>query len=121
MVVAVRETFFTVTVRDMERARGFYVAALGATVASASPRWSSLCIAGVRVSLFLDPGHAPDRIGLHFVVDDLPRACESIGRAGGRVVAPATEVAPGVVTCDVADTEGNVLTLVQGGGATSQP
>ena len=110
----VTETFFSVVVDDMARATAFYVSAFAATVAYATPTWSSLFIAGVRVGLFAGEraGHA--RIGLHFVVDDLAAACREVEAAGGRVAAPAFEAAPGVVLAEVEDTEGNVVILRRG-------
>lgn len=110
----VSETFFGLGVANMERATRFYVAALGAVVAFASPAWSSLRIAGVRVGLALDPGHAPGPTGLHFAVSDLAAAGAAIERAGGRMAEPATEVAPGVVLAGATDTEGNHFTLRRG-------
>lgn len=108
-----RETFFSVDVKDMQRATAFYVDALGASVAFASPRWSSLRIAGVRVGLALDPEHEASRTGLHFAVRELAAACADIERAGGRVVLPAVEVAPGVILAEVVDSEDNTFTLRQ--------
>lgn len=107
---AVQETFLSLEVRDMQRATGFYVSALGAAVMFASPVWSSLRVAGVRLGLFHHPGHRDARTGLHFVVTDLSATGAEIERAGGRVE-PPVEVAPGVVTVDATDTEGNTFTL----------
>jgi predicted enzyme related to lactoylglutathione lyase len=109
--MTVIETFFSVDVGDMARATAFYVDALGATVAFASPVWSSLRIAGVRVGLFLHPERMQGRVGLHFAVSDLESARAAVEQAGGRCVTPPVEVAPGVVVADVADTEGNTFTL----------
>jgi predicted enzyme related to lactoylglutathione lyase len=78
-------------------------------VTFASPNWSSLRIAGVRLGLFHNAKHAASRLRLHFVVSDLAEACAEVERAGGRVVVASTEVAPGVVVADVSDTEGNVF------------
>jgi len=111
--MVVTETFFSVEVADMQRATAFYVGALGAVVAFASPGWSSLRIAGVRLGLALDPEHAPVTVGLHFAVSDLAGARADVERAGGRIVAPSVEVAPGVVVADVTDTEGNTFALTQ--------
>ena len=69
--MSVIEVFFAVEVANMERATAFYVNALGATVAFASPGWSSLRIAGVRIGLALNPMHEGGRTGLHFAVSDL--------------------------------------------------
>jgi predicted enzyme related to lactoylglutathione lyase len=109
----VSETFFSVEVADMARATAFYVAALGAEVVFASPGWSSLRIAGVRVGLALTGRREPTRVGLHFVVADLASACDRVARAGGQVAGAPVEVAPGVVMADVADGEGNTFTLNQ--------
>ena len=104
----VTETFFAVLVTDMERATAFYTAALGATVKFATPGWTSLFIAGVRIGL-AHPG-TPGPTGLHFAVSDLAAARAAIERAGGRSDAPV-EVAPGVVIANATDTEGNGFTL----------
>ncbi len=109
--MTVTETFFSVEVRDMRRATEFYVHALDAEVVFASPRWSSLRIAGVRVGLALDEDHTGGRVGLHFAVGDLSAARSATERAGGRIVDAALEVAPEVVIATVADTEGNIFTL----------
>jgi predicted enzyme related to lactoylglutathione lyase len=107
------ETFFSIPVRDMERATKFYVTAFGATVATALPFWTSLHIAGVRLGLALTGEHVEGRTGLHFAVVDLADARSWVERAGGRVMRALIEVAPGVVVCDVTDTEGNGFTLTQ--------
>jgi predicted enzyme related to lactoylglutathione lyase len=95
----------------MERAVTFYENALGATVDFTSPNWSSLVIAGIRVSLVLRR-NVPSSSGLHFIVDDVAIACAAVTRAGGEI-APAVEVSHGVVIAEVLDTEGNTFTLRQ--------
>jgi predicted enzyme related to lactoylglutathione lyase len=111
--VTVRETFFAIEVKDMQRAAAFYVAALGAAVVYASPGWTSLRIAGVRLALAWNPDHTPCRVGLHFAVDDLRDACAHIEAAGGQLVAAEVEVAPGIIVADVSDTEDNTFSLTQ--------
>jgi predicted enzyme related to lactoylglutathione lyase len=103
--------FVSVCVNDMQRATAFYVNAFGATVDLVSPTWSSLVIAGMRVSLVLSE-HEPSPIGLHFIVEDVALACAAIACAGGQI-APAVEVANGIVIAEVQDTEGNTFTLRQ--------
>jgi predicted enzyme related to lactoylglutathione lyase len=110
-VATVVETFFSVEVDDMQRATAFYVGALGATVKFATPRWTSIYLAEVRIGLFANPGHAHGRIGLHFVVDDLEAAFAAVTQHGGSIVSPPLEAAPGVVVAEVADPEGNTFTL----------
>ena len=112
--MVVTETFFSIEVADMARATAFYAAALGARVSYATPVWTSIYIASVRVGLFHLPGHPGCRTGLHFGVDDLPAAIASIEAAGGKLVVPASEVAPGVVVADCIDTEGNAFAVRQG-------
>src|SRR5690349_12436101 len=111
--MSVLETFFSVEVADMARATAFYRDALGATVSFPSPGWTSLHLAGVRVGLALVPGHSGGRTGLHFAVADLDAAGALIERAGGRVLQPRLEPAPGVVLSEVADCEGNVFVLIR--------
>jgi predicted enzyme related to lactoylglutathione lyase len=111
--VTVVETFFSVDVLEMERATAFYAQTFGGTIMFASPQWTSIRIAGVRVALALATNGPPRRIGLHFAVDDLSAACGDVDRAGGRIVTAPTEVAPSVVIAEVADREGNTFTLTQ--------
>jgi predicted enzyme related to lactoylglutathione lyase len=113
MPASVVETFFSIPVRDMERATNFYVTAFGAAVSAAVPFWSSLHIAGVRIGLALVTEHAQSQTGLHFAVVDLADAGTCVERAGGRVVRGSVEVAPGVVVSEVTDTEGNGFALVR--------
>lgn len=113
MEFSVSETFFSLGVRDMERAVLFYSNALGASTRWSSPQWSSLELAGVRIGLFSNSEHAGGRVGLHFAVTDLAAACTSVAGKGGREVVPASEVAPGVLVAEVADSEGNIFSLQQ--------
>lgn len=110
-MMRVQEMFVSVSVRDMARAIAFYEEALGATVHFESRTWSSLTIAGIRVSLEL---RAQERssVGLHFIVDDLALACAAVARAGGQIE-PAVEAPSRVVFAQILDTEGNTLTFRQ--------
>lgn len=107
----VAETFLSLVVADMDRATNFYSQSLGAMTVWASPRWSSIKVAGVRIGLFADPAHGGGRVGLHFTVNDLAAACSSVERAGGRIVSSGSQAAPGVRVAEVSDTEGNVFSL----------
>lgn len=111
MEFIVSETFFSLSVRDMDRAVMFYSNAFGATRKWSSQRWSSLELAGVRIGLFCDVEHVGSRVGLHFAVSDLAAARAAVNREGGKAVAPAATVAPGVEVAEVADTEGNIFSL----------
>ena len=109
--MTVRETFFALEVADIARATTFYTTVFGATVAFASPGWTSTHVAGVRIGLVPNPAHVPTQTGLHFAVDDLAAACAAVERGGGHVAIAPTEVAPGVTIAVVVDTEGNELAL----------
>lgn len=107
----VAETFLSLSVADMDRAVAFYSESLGASTTWTSSRWSSLRVAGVRIGLFSSPGYGGGRVGLHFAVTDVVAASVSIERAGGKIVAPVSQVAPGVLVAEVSDTEGNIFSL----------
>ena len=111
--ITVTETFFSVEVLDMRRATAFYVKALGARVTFASPGWSSLMLAGVRLGLALNARHEGAATGLHFAVDDLESAGAHIERAGGNIGSSPVEVAPGVMIVRCRDSEANTFTLTQ--------
>jgi predicted enzyme related to lactoylglutathione lyase len=113
IAMIVVETFFSIEVEDMNRATSFYVEAFGATVPYASPGWSSLLIAGVRVGLALSADRESDRVGLHFAVDDLDEARHGVERAGGSA-RPQLKGASGVTLVEATDTEGNTFILTQG-------
>jgi predicted enzyme related to lactoylglutathione lyase len=115
-MMRVQEMFFSVDVRDMDRAVAFYESAFGAAVDFWSPTWSSLVIAGIRVSLVLREHAAPSN-GLHFIVDDIALACAVIACAGGQIK-PAVEASGGSIMAEVIDTEGNTFTLRQRPGRT---
>lgn len=109
----IRETFFTLMVADMARATRFYVDALDAEITFASPGWTSLLLAGVRVTLAFAPGHTGVATGLHFRVDDLDAAVARVLSAGGgRAV--LRQVGPGVRVHEVSDPDHNTFTFVAG-------
>ncbi len=111
--MTVTEMFFSVEVKDMQRATDFYVRALDAAVEFSSPAWSSLRLAGVRLGLALNERHTGNRVGLHFAVGDLAAAFSEVESAGGRGIAASIEVAPGLFIAEVSDTEGNIFTLTR--------
>lgn len=115
-MMRVQEMFFDVYVGDLQRAEAFYVTALGAIVDFASPTWSSLVIAGVRVNLVLRE-HESSPTGMHFIVENIALACAAVACAGGEI-APAVETSHGMIA-QVLDTEGNTFTLRQLASATS--
>jgi predicted enzyme related to lactoylglutathione lyase len=111
MPAQVTETFFAIEVANMDRAITFYRTALGAQVMFASPLWTSIKLAGVRLGLAYIKDHPGGRNGLHLAVLDLYGARAAIAAAGGTASAAPIEVAAGVVLAEVADTEGNRFIL----------
>lgn len=109
--VRVHETFFVLLVSDMQRAAGFYRAALGGEVTYTSNEWTSIRIDGVRLGLSRAPRHVPCDTQLHFSVDDLTQACREIVARGGDVMAPPRELAPGIWLARVRDPEGNAFSF----------
>jgi len=109
--VKVSEVFFSLDVNDMQRATTFYTTVFGATVSYATPRWTSLHLARVRIGLFLNPKHSGAHAGVHLGVPDLDAACAAVERGGGKIAMAAMQAAPDVFIAEATDTEGNVFTL----------
>jgi predicted enzyme related to lactoylglutathione lyase len=107
----VDEVFFSVYVRDMERAISFYENALGANVEYETATWSSVTLAGVRFSLVLAE-RPPVALGMHLIVDNVALACAAVTYEGG-AISPAVEMTHGTIFAEIFDTEGNMLTLRQ--------
>ena len=103
-----------VMVAQMDRAVHFYADAFAATVKLHSPYWSELVLAGATVALH--PGRTGgDRdTGLGFEVDDLDAALATATSLGGRVVDPPRDrPAEGIRIAQLADTEGNVISVAE--------
>ena len=113
--VEVVKTYIMLMVQDMDRAATFYREAFGLTIRFVSPDWSEL--AWRDATLALHGGRSNlDRqtTGLGFEVDDLDEACRLVARAGGTVVvAPADRPGEAIRLAEVADPEGNVLSVAQ--------
>jgi predicted enzyme related to lactoylglutathione lyase len=110
----VHKTYFMLLVAEMERAVQFYVNAFAATVSLHTPYWSELVVAGATVALH--PGRTGGDIdtGLGFEVDDLDAALGTAVRLGGRVTAaPRDRPREGIRIAQLADTEGNILSVAE--------
>jgi predicted enzyme related to lactoylglutathione lyase len=105
------ETICILPVADMDRATRFYGGVFGAEVKFASPYWSSIVVAGVRVGLHGGATGERRDSGIGFVVDDIDAACAMAEAAGGAVVSPPSVREEGVVLAAIADTEGNEVSL----------
>ena len=113
--VRVRKTYFILRVADMDRALRFYAEAFAASVRFSSAEWSELTVAGATVALH--PGGIGVQIpsGLGFEVDDLDEALRLVTTVGGRVTNPPRDrPREGIRLAEVADLEGNLITVAEG-------
>ena len=111
----VLKSYFMLTVQDMDRATGFYRDVFGLSVRFVSPEWSELAWRDATIAFH--GGRADgeyQQTGLGFEVDDVDAACAAVAAAGGTVVAPpADRAGERIRLAEVADTEGNVLSVAQ--------
>ena len=108
------KTYFMLMVAEMDRALDFYAAAFGGSVSLHTPYWSELVVAGATVALH--PGRTGGDLetGLGFEVDDLDMALETATSLGGRVVdAPRERPGEGIRIAQLADTEGNIISVAE--------
>jgi predicted enzyme related to lactoylglutathione lyase len=113
-VSTVRKVYFMLMVADMDRAVEFYSDAFGAMIVLHYPYWSELIVAGATVALH--PGRTGGDVdtGLGFEVDDLDAALEKAVQLGARIADPARErPGEGIRIAQVADTEGNVISVAE--------
>jgi predicted enzyme related to lactoylglutathione lyase len=109
------KTYFMLTVQDMDRAAAFYREVFGLTTRFVSQDWSELAWGDAIVALH---GGRSDRdpltTGLGFEVDDVGEACRLAAAAGGAVVvAPEERAGESIRLAEVADPEGNVISVAQ--------
>jgi lactoylglutathione lyase len=113
--IQVGKTYFIVVVEDMDRALRFYTDAFGASVVFRSAEWSEVTVAGATVALHRGGDDTQTPTGLGFEVDDLDGALREVTRAGGRLTSPPRDrPAERIRLAQVADTEGNLLTVAEG-------
>jgi lactoylglutathione lyase len=111
----VRKAYFIFGVADMDRAVRFYTQAFGASVVFSSAEWSEVTVAGATVALHPGGDGTETATGLGFEVDDLDVGLRQVTGAGGRVTSPARDrPAERIRLAQVADTEGNLLTVGEG-------
>ena len=111
----VTKTYFMLMVDDMDRATAFYRDVFGLSVRFVSPDWSELAWGDATVAFHGGRGGDERRpTGLGFEVDDLEAACAEVEAHGGTVVMPPSD-RPGepIRLADVADPEGNVVSVAQ--------
>ncbi len=111
----VLKSYFMVMVQDMDRATAFYRDVFGLSVRFVSPDWSELAWGDATVAFHGGRGDRdPQPIGLGFEVDDVAAACAAVTAAGGTVVKPPSDRAgERIRLAEVADPEGNILSVAQ--------
>jgi len=110
----VLKTYFMLMVGDMTRALRFYTDAFAVSVVFSSPEWSEFEAAGATVALHAGGGTAGTETGLGFQVGDLEAALDWVVSVGGRVTrAPHDRPTERIHLAQLADTEGNLITLAQ--------
>jgi len=109
------------TVTDMPRAVAFYRGVLGPVVRSESETWSEIKLGDATVALHLSDRAEPKYTGLGVEVADLTAAYHAVLRLGGQVITgPLTDPA-GLLSYEVADSEGNTLTIAGPATAPTDP
>jgi lactoylglutathione lyase len=114
-LMKVRKTYFMLMVQDMDRATAFYRDVFELSVRFVSPEWSELSWGDATVAFHGGRQDGERRTtGLGFEVDDLEAACAAVEAAGGTVVMrPSDRPGESIRLADVADPEGNVLSVAQ--------
>jgi predicted enzyme related to lactoylglutathione lyase len=108
----VEKTYVMLMVADMTRALRFYTEAFAVSVSS--PYWSEFTVAGSNIALH--PGGSGDETltGLGFEVKDLDAALQRATGVGGRVTSPPRErPRERIRVAEIADTEGNLITVAE--------
>jgi predicted enzyme related to lactoylglutathione lyase len=111
----VTKTYFMLFVDDMDRATAFYRDVFGLSGGFVSPEWSELTFGDATIAFHGGRGGSEQRpTGLGFEVDDVEGACAAVTAAGGSIVKAASDRPDERIRlADVADTEGNVLSIAQ--------
>ena len=111
---AVHKAYFMLMVAEMDRAVQFYVDAVAATVSLHTPYWSEVVLAGATVALHPGRTGGDTATGLGFEVNDLDAALQTATSLGGRVTdAPRDRPGEGIRIAQLADTEGNILSVAE--------
>ncbi len=110
----ITKAYFTLMVKDMPRAAGFWQKAFAMESRSSSDSVTELAWGATILALQAGGTSHFTQTGLGLEVDDLKGACAAVKGAGGQIVMPAVfKQAEGIQIAQVADTEGNRFSLVQ--------
>ncbi len=81
------KAFSSFSVGDLKKAKDFYAGTLGLTVKE-TPEGLELHLAGGGVPVFIYPSddyHAPEHTVLNFIVEDIDKAVDGLGKLGVRM------------------------------------
>ena len=110
----VDKTYVMLMVADMTRALRFYTEAFAVTVLISSPHWSEFTIAGTTIALHPGGSGNETHTGLGFEVKDLDAALQRTTEVGGRITnQPRERPQERIRVAQIADTEGNVITVAE--------
>jgi predicted enzyme related to lactoylglutathione lyase len=111
---SVDKSYIMLMVADMTRAMRFYTEAFDVTVVTSSPYWSEFTVAGTNIALHPGGSGKRTQTGLGFEVQDLDAALQRATEVGGTMTKPPRDRAEERIRlAELADTEGNVITLAQ--------
>jgi len=108
---SVTRTYFMLTVTDMPRAVAFYREVLGPVIRHESEAWTELKFGDATVALHASDIANPKITGLGVEVVDLYAAYQAVLATGGQILTGPLTDPSGVMSYEVADTEGNSFTL----------
>jgi predicted enzyme related to lactoylglutathione lyase len=110
----VDKTYIMLMVADMARAMRFYTEAFDVTVVMSSPYWSEFTVAGTTVALHPGGSGTETPTGLGFEVKGLDGALQRVTEVGGRITSPPRErPEERIRVAEIADTEGNLITVAE--------
>jgi predicted enzyme related to lactoylglutathione lyase len=110
----VDKTYIMLMVADMTRAMRFYTKAFDVTVVMSSPYWSEFTVAGTTVALHPGGTGTDTRTGLGFEVKGLDGALQRATEVGGRINSqPRERPEERIRVAEIADTEGNLITVAE--------
>ena len=112
----VQKVYFMLMVQNMDRAIAFYSNTMGLEVKLHSRNWSELGNDHAVLALHTRGDGDYHLTGLGFAVTDITGGCKDVNAGGGKIINPPEErTGEGIILAQVADSEGNGISLSQKG------